>query len=208
MCLAHGASSASLALQLPSTASAVVALQRLRQEMATAWDGNSGDSSGGIGGGGSCSLWLSEAAVGLALPCLARGTPDGWHDEGSVAAAADVQAAALSLLRWVLLRERAAPRGASLLSLQRAQALLQKDLLPLQACVGVVLEVQARGLGRSEASRGGSSSGSAAAAQQAALQQAALDSFLAAQRLSEALERTVELLQERVDAWQAGDEAG
>ncbi|PSC69963.1 hypothetical protein C2E20_6640 [Micractinium conductrix] len=86
-------------MQLPSTASAVVALQRLRQEMATAWDGNSGDSSGGIGGGGSCSLWLSEAAVGLALPCLARGTPDGWHDEGSVAAAADVQAAALSLLR-------------------------------------------------------------------------------------------------------------
>ena len=158
-----------LPLQLPSPAAAVVALQPLRQEMAAAWAAPSPAQQ---------QPWLSEAALALALPCLEHGSADGWQNEAGVLERADVQAAALSLLRWVALREASAPRG--LLPPPAAQRLLQRDLLPLQACVLRLLGMQASVLG---------SSGSAAA------EQAQLDGYLAAQRLHEALECAVEQLQ-------------
>ena len=89
---------------MPSTAAAVVALQRLRQEMAAAW--SSGSSSGGSEPQTAADgqLWLHPAALQLALRYLEHGAEHGWQDERRVLLQADVQAAALSLLRWVLLR--------------------------------------------------------------------------------------------------------
>lgn len=194
------------ALQVPSTAAAVVALQRLRQEMAAAWpvpaaqqrdqpaQGAAGEGSSRSGGGSSASesqLWLSEAALGLALPCLEHGSEAGWHDEASVLRQADVQAAALSLLRWVLLREATAPRG--LLPRSVAQRLLQRDLMPLQACVLRLLAAQ-----RSAMAGGGGvtapSDSCSSGATAAALERQQLDSYLAVQRLHEALECVIELV--------------
>lgn len=189
---------------MPSTAAAVVALQRLRQEMAAAWPvptsgqreqaqqqaAGSGGSAGGSGSGDS-QLWLSEAALGLALPCLERGSEAGWQDEGSVLRQADVQAAALNLLRWVLLREKAAPRG--LLPHLEAERLLLRDLQPLQACVLRLLSVQSSRL--STAGRDGPSAGGSGVAAAALEQQQQLDSHLAVQRLHEALTCVIELLE-------------
>lgn len=189
-------------MQMPSTATAVVALQRLRQEMAAAWQGDAAQqgqqaqaaSSGSSSVGASCSqLWVSDAALGLALPCLEQGSAAGWQDEASVLQQADVQAAALSLLRWVLLREAAAPRG--LLPLPAAERLLLRDLLPLQACVLRLLSVQSSAMaaGGSSGGEGGpSASGSGVAA---ALEQQQLDSYLAVQRLHEALSCVIELIE-------------
>lgn len=179
---------------MPSTAAAVVALQRLRQEMAAAWTGPAGaQQPGGTGAADAHKLWLSEAALGLALPCLEHGSEAGWHDEGSVLRQADVQAAALSLLRWVLLREAAAPRG--LLPRPAAERLLRHDLQPLHACVLCLLSAQTHALAASSSGSGGgvpSSSRSSHAA--AALEQQQLDSYLAVQRLHEALGCVIELI--------------
>ncbi|KAI7836803.1 hypothetical protein COHA_009348 [Chlorella ohadii] len=191
-------------VQMPSTAAAVVALQRLRQEMAAAWPvlatqqqdqlpqgaAGAGSSRSGGSSAGESQLWLSEAALGLALPCLEHGSEAGWHDEGSVLRQADVQAAALSLLRWVLLREAAAPRG--LLPRPAAERLLQRDLLPLQACVLRLLSAQRSAMeeGGGAAGLGDSNNISAAAA----LEQQQLDSYLAVQRLHEALKCVIELI--------------
>lgn len=127
--------------------------------------------------------WLSEAALQLALPCLERGAEGGWHDEASALQQADVQAAALSLLRWVLLREAAAPRG--VLPAATARRLLQQDLLPLQACVQRLLQLQA-------STMGGSGCGDEAPA--AAPEREQLEDFLAAQRLHEALGCVIDLI--------------
>ena len=171
---------------MPSTAAAVVALQRLRQEMAAAWEGPaSARQPGNAGAANASQLWLSEAALGLAMPCLERGSEAGWHDEGSVLRQSDVQAAALSLLRWVLLREAAAPRG--LLPRPAAQHLLQQDLQPLRTCVLHLLSAQTSALA---AGSGGSGSPGAAA-----LDQQRLDSFLAVQRLHEVLCCVLELIE-------------
>ena len=183
----------------------MVALQRLRQEMAAAWpvpaaqqrdqpaQGAAGEGSSHSGGGSGASesqLWLSEAALGLALPCLEHGGEAGWQEEGSVLRQADVQAAALSLLRWLLLREAAAPRG--LLPRPAVERLLQKDLLPLRACVLRLLAAQRSAMeeGGGAAGLGDSNNISAAAA----LEQQQLDSYLAVQRLHEALECVIELI--------------
>lgn len=105
-------------------------------------------------------------------------------------AAADVQAAALSLLRWVLLRERAAPR--SLLPQQRAAVLLRSDLLPLRACLERLLQLQAaQGVG--DASNGGA--GASGGGMAAAVERQRLDGYLAAQRLHEALGCVIDLIQ-------------
>lgn len=190
-----------LLLQMPSTAVAAVALQRLRLEMAAAWAGEAQQQSqeqqqgqqeqqaqqqageeAAVGG----SPWLSPEALELALPCLQQGGTAGWHDERGVLEQADVQAAALSLLRWVALREAAAPRG--LLPRQAAQRLLQRDLLPLRACVQRLLQMQARSVaGEPDGSGGGSDA--------AAVQQQLLDGFLAVQRLDEALGCVIDLWQ-------------
>ncbi len=191
---------------MPSTAAAVVALQRLRQEMAAAWpvpDAQQQDqpaaqvaagtnSRNGGSSDSSSQLWLSEAALGLALPCLEHGSEAGWHDEGSVVRHADVQAAALSLLRWVLLREAAAPRG--LLPRPAAERLLQRDLLPLQACVLRLLSAQRSAMEEGGGAAGPSSSSDRGAAAAAAMEQQQLDSYLAVQRLHEALECVIELI--------------
>lgn len=167
---------------MPCAAAAVVALQRLRLEMAAAWPS-------AVAAGQqapSTSPWLTEEALQLALPCLERASAGGWHDEASVAAQADVQAAALSLLRWVLLREAAAPVG--LLRRPQACSLLQRDLRPLQACVVRLLQMQAAALAGQPGACGG------AAAELAAQEQ--LDSALAVQRLHEVLGCVVELIPE------------
>ncbi|KAL4428455.1 hypothetical protein ABPG75_002544 [Micractinium tetrahymenae] len=194
-------------LQSPSTAAAVVTLQRLRQEVAAAWGATGGTSAGTAGSSAASAppvaapeasddrgIWLSSEALGLALPCLQRGSEDGWHDEASVLAAADVQAAALSLLRWVLLRERTAPRG--LLPPQHAAALLRDDLLPLRVCAERVLQLQAaQGAGGAGAG-GAGGSGTASAAEE----QQRLDAYLAVQRLHEALGCVVDLLRDKHQA--------
>lgn len=203
-CMKGGPPSLCPAVQSPSTAAAVVALQRLRQEMAAAWLPAGGTPAGTAGApaapasplaaaassGADAGVWLSSEALGLALPCLERGSEGGWHDEASVLAAADVQAAALSLLRWVLLRERAAPLG--LVPSERAAALLARDLLPLQACVGRLLQLQAA------QGAGGASGSSGSSGERAAAERQRLDGYLAVQRLHEALGCVIELLQAKV----------
>lgn len=169
---------------MPSTAAATIVLQRLRQEMAAAWGTSAGAQQ----------PWLTEAALQPALACLERGSEEGWHDEASVLRSADIQAAALSLLRWVLLREAAAPRG--LLQPPAVQRLVQANLLPLQACVLRLLQMQA-----STGAGGGGGSGAGSSATVAALQrQQQLDSFLAVQRLHEALDCVLDLAAEQAKA--------
>lgn len=190
-------------MQSPSSAASVVALQRLRQEMAAAWRPAGGtpactadapSAPAPPAASASCDadsgVWLSSDALGLALPCLKHGSEGGWHDEAGVLAAADVQAAALSLLRWVLLRERAAPRG--LLPPPQAAALLRSDLLPLRACVEQLLQLQAAQM--AGVASGGSTDDDGSSG---VVERQRLDGFLAVQRLHEALGCVVDLLQQQ-----------
>jgi hypothetical protein len=178
---------ARLPLQMPSTAAAVVALQRLRQEMAAAWSSSSGSGSGSgeAHADAAGQPWLHPAALQLALQYLERGSELGWHDERSVLLQADVQAAALSLLRWVLLREAAAPRG--LLPPPTAQRLLQQGLVPLHACVLRMLPALL-----SQPSSSNSSLEQEEHGHQE--QQQWVDNLLAVQRLHEALDCVMPLL--------------
>jgi hypothetical protein len=169
-----------------------MALQRLRQEMAAAWDAApkalQQAQQAGLDAAAACAdaeppalavcPWLSAEALALALPCLHHGPP-GWHDERDVLEAADVQGAALSLLRWVLLREAAAPRG--LLPRGDAQRLLQRDLLPLRAAVLRLLDGQAAG-------------GIAVDSGESLPEQQLLHSFMAVQRLHDALACVIDII--------------
>jgi hypothetical protein len=178
-----------LLLQMPSTAATVVALQRLRQEMAAAWSSSSSSSASSSGSSRAAAdaagqPWLQPAALQLALRHLENSTEHGWHDEHSVLLQADVQAAALSLLRWVLLREAAAPRG--LLPPLAAQRLLQQGLAPLQACVLRMLPVP-------QAQPGGSA-GVEHEEHELNKQRQWVDNLLAVQRLHEALDCVLPLI--------------
>ena len=126
----------------------MLVLQRLRLELAASWPEPGGAQSAawsiGACSGGGC-VWLHSSVVELALSPLERlrlagGSGDSSSSSSSggggevdieVMQSADVLSFTLCLLRWVLLREAAAPLG--LLLPAMAQGLARRDLLPLQA---------------------------------------------------------------------------
>lgn len=196
-------------LEAPSSAAAVVALQRLRQEAAAAWpaaaaagSGAGGapagesvagtaavagqsSSSGTSGGGGGSSPFLTNTTPRAALALLEHGGPSGWAGEGDVLARSDAMAAALALLRFLLLREAAAPLGLLGPPGRPLPGALDHHLLPLRACVSRLLAA---------AAATGASGGSTAEAV-AGGEREAVEGFLGLLRLQEALDAVVELLE-------------
>lgn len=188
----------------------MVALQRLRQEVAEAWPRPSqqpqGEQQGagqgmptmstatsaslaGVAAAAAGAVFLTDAIPQAAASLLAHGSAGGWQTEEDVLVRADAMAAALSLLRFILLREAAQPLG--LMPPAAISRLLEHDLLPLQACVRQLLALHA-------AAGLGISSGVGAAS--SAIEREELEGFLGVQRLEEALEAVIALARQRQQA--------
>jgi hypothetical protein len=147
--------------------------------------------------------------VATATESFRHGGGQGWQVEGDVMTNADVMAAALSLYRFVLLRQQAGlgadaagaqlgpggqagrpPGGAAvvLVTHQAVLSTLREDLLPLRAAVVRLLQQQGRSLGP-----GGAGDGLQQGPSGPAGGREALEEWLALQRLMDVLERVVEI---------------
>ena len=159
---------------MSSTAAVVVALQRLRLEISVAV---------------LSPPFTQASALLLAVPWLKQGEAPGWKSTEDVVNNADVVAAALSVVRFVLLQRLAAGRKIEgsqrvsssagddtpiLLQPDRLKEFIDKHLQPLQGCtVHALQQVQIH-------------------QEERALEGAVLETFLALGRLDEVLDRTIE----------------
>lgn len=152
------------------------------------------------------SPFLSQKLLQAATESFRRGGgSQRWGEAGDVLANADAMAAALALYRFLLLRQQAAQApgpshaavaavaaGSVLLSAQSVGSTLRDDLLPLQAVVAQLLQLQGRSMGAGltgESLPGPASPRKGVVGGQAAM----LEGWLSLQRLLDVLERVIEL---------------
>lgn len=156
----------------------VVALQRIRLEISPAV---------------LSPPFTSETALHLAVPYLRHGETPGWQYIQDVTNNADVMAAAMSVLRFVLLQRLAAGRKVEgqtslpasiaetplLLHPDKLDSFIEQNLKPLRACTMHALQIQSGQRGPDDGIE--------------------LESFLALDRLNEVLDRTLEAGKQLLD---------